>query len=199
MALSIPSVCTFDGSVNFLSRPVLRARTGGWRACIFIIGFEFTERLAYYGIKANLVLYIKTELHQGSASATESVNNWIGATTLLPIFAILLADAYLGRFWTVVYSSSFHILGLIMLTLSACLTSLRPGTCFESFSCPTATVFQLAFFYLSLYLIVVGTAGVKPCIEALGADQFDEYHPVKIIVKAHFSVGCTLELLLVLL
>ncbi|MCO5579467.1 hypothetical protein L7F22_033322 [Adiantum nelumboides] len=151
-----------------------------------ILGFEFTERLAYYGITANLVLYIKTELHQGSASATESVNNWIGATSLLPIFAAFLADAYLGRFWTVVYSSSFYILGLIMLTLSACLTSLRPGTCSGSFSCPTATTFQLAFFYLSLYLIAVGTAGVKPCLEALGADQFDEYHPSENHSKSSF-------------
>ncbi|MCO5577604.1 hypothetical protein L7F22_031435 [Adiantum nelumboides] len=144
------------------------------------------ERLAYYGIIANLVLYIKTELHQGSASTTESVNNWMGATTLLPIFAAFLADTYLGRFWTVVYSSSFYILGLIMLTLSACLTSLRPGTCSRGLSCPTATSFQLAFFYISLYLIAVGTAGVKPCLEAFGADQFDEYHPGESYSKSSF-------------
>ncbi|KAI5071303.1 hypothetical protein GOP47_0013554 [Adiantum capillus-veneris] len=144
------------------------------------------ERAAYYGITANLVLYIKTELHQGSASATESVNDWMGATTLLPIFAAFLADAHLGRYWTVVYSSAFYVLGLLMLTLSASLTALRPGTCSGNLSCPNATSFQLAFFYISLYLVAVGTAGAKPCLEAFGADQFDEVYPSERNSKSSF-------------
>ncbi|KAI5071302.1 hypothetical protein GOP47_0013553 [Adiantum capillus-veneris] len=151
-----------------------------------LASYDFMERLAYNGITANLVLYIKTELHLGSASATESVNNWVGATTLLPIFAAFLADAYLGRYWTVVFFSAFYVLGLIMLTLSASLTALRPGTCSSSSSCPDATSFQLAFFYLSLYLIAIGAAGVKPCLEALGADQFDEDHPSEKNSKSSF-------------
>ncbi|MCO5579466.1 hypothetical protein L7F22_033321 [Adiantum nelumboides] len=166
------SVFTFDGSVDFRSQPALRPRTGGWRACIFIIGYEFMERLVYYGIIANLVLNIKTELHQGSASATLSVNNWMGATTLLPIFAAFLADIYILEDFGLLFTPQHF--------------TFLPGTCSRGLSCPTATSFQLAFFYLSLYLIAVGTGGVKPRLEAFGADQFDEYHPSESNSKSSF-------------
>lgn len=131
-------------------------------------------------------MYIKNELHEGSASASESVNSWSGATTLLPIVGAFLADAYLGRFWTVAYSSAFYVLGLIMLTLSASLSALHPATCSTSSSCSKATSIQLAFFYISLYLIAIGTAGVKPCLEAFGADQFDEDDPIERKSKSSF-------------
>eukprot|EP00250_Pteridium_aquilinum_P007446 c17158_g1_i1 orf=101-1948(+) len=181
-----PSSFTCDGTVDFRFRPALRARTGRWLACIFIIGYELIERLAYYGITANLVLYIKNQLHEGTASATQSVNNWTGASTVLPIFGAFIADAYLGRFRTIAYLSAFYVTGMIMLTLSASLTALRPGSCTSDSSCPKATSAQLAFFFISLYLIAIGTAGVKPCLEAFGADQYDEEDPAERKSKSSF-------------
>ncbi|MCO5589343.1 hypothetical protein L7F22_043310 [Adiantum nelumboides] len=180
------SLFTGDGTVDFHSRPARRARSGRWVACLFIIGYEIVERLAYYGISANLVLYIKNVLHEGTASASESVNNWGGAATVLPIFGALIADAYLGRYRTIAYLSAFYVLGLIMLTLSASIPGLKPNSCSSSSSCPKATSAQLAFFFVSLYLIAIGTAGVKPCLEAFGADQFDEEDPTERKSKSSF-------------
>lgn len=177
---------TCDGTVDFRSRPALRTRTGRWAACVFIIGYEFVERLAFYGITANLVLYIKNELHEGTASASQSVSNWTGASFILPILGAFLADVYLGKFRTIAYLSAFYVLGLIMLTLSASIPDLKPESCSNSSSCPKATSAQLAFFFISLYLVAIGTAGVKPCLEAFGADQFDEDYPVERKSKSSF-------------
>jgi peptide/histidine transporter 3/4 len=68
------------------------------------------ERVSYYGITANLVLYMKNSMHFGAASAAQNVSNWLGATTILPIFGAFIADTYWGKYWTIVYLSTFYVL-----------------------------------------------------------------------------------------
>lgn len=55
--------------------------------------------------------------------------------------------------------------------MSASLKGLKPvcdgGTCH-------ATGGQTAVVFVSLYLIALGTGGIKPCVSSFGADQFDE-------------------------
>ena len=41
--------------------------------------------------------------------------------------------------------------------------------------------------YLGLYLVALGTGGVKPCSSALGADQFDGTDPVERATKGSFN------------
>lgn len=175
-----------DGSVDFRSRPALRSRTGGWTACFFIIGYELVERTTYYGIASNLVTYLTEELHEGTASASKNVNNWTGVTTVLPIVGAFIADAYLGRYLTTALLSICYVLGMIMLTLSASVEALKPSSCTSDTICPEATTGQLAFFFSSLYLIAIGTGVVKPCLEAFGADQFDEEDPAENKKKSSF-------------
>ena len=41
--------------------------------------------------------------------------------------------------------------------------------------------------YLGLYLVALGNGGIKPCVCALGADQFDAADPVERVTKGSFS------------
>lgn len=68
------------------------------------------ERIAYYGVAANLVTYLTTDLREGLATAITSVNNWNGAVYLFPFVGAFLSDAYLGRYWTIVAFSTVYVL-----------------------------------------------------------------------------------------
>lgn len=61
---------------------------------------------------------------------------------------------------------------MTLLTLSASVPGLKP-TCVAKDSCH-ATSTQVAVCFLSLYLIALGTGGIKPCVSSFGADQFDD-------------------------
>lgn len=62
------------------------------------------------------------------------------------------------------------------LTLCASIPALQPAECVDSV-CPSATTAQYAVFFTGLYLVALGTGGIKPCIWPFGADQFDDTDP----------------------
>ncbi|KAL6271370.1 hypothetical protein ACE6H2_028281 [Prunus campanulata] len=95
---------TQDGTVDLKGRPILRSKTGRWRASSFIVGYEVFERMAYYGIASNLVIYLTTKLHEGNVTSANNVTNWVGTVWMTP-----LLDAHLGRYWTFVIASAIYL------------------------------------------------------------------------------------------
>ncbi|KAK2360882.1 protein NRT1/ PTR FAMILY 5.6 [Trifolium repens] len=163
-----------DSSVDHKGRIPLRASTGSWKAALFIFAIEFSERLSYFGIATSLVLYLTKVMHQDLKTAARNVNYWSGVTTLMPLFGGLIADAYLGRYSTVFASSIVYLMGLVLLTLSWFLPSLKP--CDHTNMCNEPRKIHEVVFFLAIYLISIGTGGHKPSLESFGADQFDEDH-----------------------
>lgn len=167
-----------DGAVDYKGQPSIRSKSGSWKSARFIIGVEVAERMAYYGIQANLISYLTGPLHQNTATAAENVNIWSGTASLLPLFGAFLADSLLGRYRTIILASLIYILGLGLLTLSALLPSLTKYECqLDSKFTSCSPQLQVILFFISLYLVAIGQGGHKPCVQAFGADQFDERHP----------------------
>ncbi|XP_057979419.1 protein NRT1/ PTR FAMILY 5.1 [Malania oleifera] len=175
---------TQDGTVDFRGRPALASKTGKWRACAFLVGYEAFERMAFYGIASNLVVYLTTQLHEDTVASVRNVNSWSGVVWMTPILGAYIADSYLGRFWTFTISSLIYVLGMVLLTMAVSLKSLRP-TCANGV-CNKASPSMIAFFYLSLYIIAIGAGGTKPNISTFGADQFDDFDPKEKKVKVSF-------------
>lgn len=71
------------------------------------------------------------------------------------------------------------------LSLSAAVPAFRPAECVDSV-CPSATPAQYAIFFFGLYLIALGTGGIKPCVSSFGADQFDDTDPTERAKKGSF-------------
>ncbi|XP_062000246.1 protein NRT1/ PTR FAMILY 5.4-like [Rosa rugosa] len=132
---------------------------GGWNAAIFIIFVEVAERFAYYGLIGNLIMYLTNELHQPTAAAAKNVNLWIGLSSLFPVLGAIVADSYLGRFKTIIYSTCIYFLGMVMLCLSASVVP-RP--------------YREGAYFVGLYILAVGEGGHKPCVQTFAADQFEE-------------------------
>ncbi|TKY73920.1 NRT1/ PTR FAMILY 5.1 [Spatholobus suberectus] len=96
--------CGLHGTVDLSGRPVLSSRTGNRKASSFVLAYQAFERFAYFGVSANLVIYMTSELHKDLVSSVTSVNNWSGTAWITPILGAYIADSYLGRFWTISFA-----------------------------------------------------------------------------------------------
>ncbi|XP_019185432.1 PREDICTED: protein NRT1/ PTR FAMILY 5.4-like [Ipomoea nil] len=164
-------------------------RKGGWKSAIFIIFVEMAERFSYYGVAGNLITYLTTVLGQPTATAARNVNTFLGVSALFPIIGAFLADSYIGRFKTIVVSTTVYILGLVMLVVASTAALRRHS----------------ALFFVALYTVSVGEGGHKPCVQTFAADQFGDDLPAEKEAKSSFFnwwylgilVGTTLAILVV--
>ena len=67
------------------------------------------QDLGFIFIEANLVIYLTTNLHEGTVSASTNVTNWIGMMWIMPILGAYIADTHWGCYWTFVVFSVVYI------------------------------------------------------------------------------------------
>ncbi|KAJ6743923.1 OLIGOPEPTIDE TRANSPORTER-RELATED [Salix purpurea] len=175
---------TQDGTVDLRGRPVQASKTGKWKACAFLVGYEAFERMAFYGVASNLVNYLTTQLHEETVASVRNVNNWSGAVWITPILGAYIADTYLGRYWTFTVSSLIYAMGMILLTMAVSFKFMKPSC--TNGVCGKASPLQIALFYSALYIVAIGAGGTKPNISTFGADQFDDFNPQEKKLKVSF-------------
>ncbi|PKU83241.1 putative nitrite transporter [Dendrobium catenatum] len=171
---SRPSVKEDKGMAGEGRQDEKKKKLGGLKTMPFILANEVCDRFATAGFNANMVQYLQNELHLPLIQATNTLNNFGGTASLTPIIGALIADSFAGRFWTIAVGSMIYQLGMLGVTISAILPALRPPPCpSQSPSCQQASACQLAIFYISLFFTAVGSGGIRPCVVAFGADQFE--------------------------
>ncbi|XP_054809894.1 protein NRT1/ PTR FAMILY 3.1-like [Prosopis cineraria] len=157
---------------------VRRRKKGGLLTLPFIFANDVCEKLAVVGFGTNMISYLTTQLHLPLTKAANTVTNFNGTASLTPLLGAFLADSYAGKFWTITIASIFYQIAMTSLTLSAVLPKLRPPPCEVGKEvCQEADSGQLAVLYGSLLLAALGAGGIRPCVVAFGADQFDESDP----------------------
>ncbi|RLN13118.1 hypothetical protein C2845_PM09G06730 [Panicum miliaceum] len=104
------------------------------------------------------------------AKAATTLTNFGGTSAATPLIGAFLADACIGRFWTIAAASVVYQLGMALLTVSAALPQFRPPPCKPggAAACQEAAPWQLAVLYASLLLNAVGAGGYRPCIDNVG-------------------------------
>lgn len=167
--------------VNIHGKPITDlSRTGGWLAAAFIFGNEIAERMAYFGLSVNMVAFMFYVMHRPFASSSNAVNNFLGISQASSVLGGFLADAYLGRYWTIAIFTTIYLAGLTGITLCATMKVMVPNQdeCDQLSSllgnCQPAKSWQMLYLYTVLYITGFGAAGIRPCVSSFGADQFDE-------------------------
>ncbi|CAA7052421.1 unnamed protein product [Microthlaspi erraticum] len=168
-------------SVDYRGKPSVRSSSGGWRSSGFIISAEISEKFAYFGVASNLITYFTGPLEESTAAAASNVNIWLGTAAFLPLIWGSIADSFLGRFRTILLTSSLYILGLGLLTFSATIPSLCRD---QEPNASCVSQLEVTIFFCALYIIAIGEGGFKVCLRAFGADQFDEQDPEESISKS---------------
>jgi proton-dependent oligopeptide transporter, POT family len=124
----------------------------------YIVGNEGAERFSYYGMRSILVIFMTQYLvnHQGQPDqlGEEEAKYWyhlfIGAVYFFPLFGAILAEAFLGKYRTIMSLSVVYCLGHLALAIDSTRMGLAVG----------------------LTLIAIGSGGIKPCVAANVGDQF---------------------------
>ncbi|XP_060189487.1 protein NRT1/ PTR FAMILY 6.2-like [Lycium barbarum] len=166
---------TVADAVDYKGSPADKSKTGGWIPATLILGIEIIERLSTMGIAVNLVTYLGGTMHLPSSSSANIVTDFMGTSFLLCLLGGFLADSFLGRYKTIAIFALIQTLGTGMLTLATSLPQLRPPPCHRhDANCKPANGFQMGILYLALYLIALGTGGLKSSVSGFGTDQFDE-------------------------
>ncbi|XP_031098103.1 protein NRT1/ PTR FAMILY 6.2 [Ipomoea triloba] len=165
---------TVADAVDYKGFPADKSKTGGWVPAALILGIEIVERLSTMGIAVNLVTYLGGTMHLPSSTSANIVSDFMGTSFLLCLLGGFLADSFLGRYKTIAIFSTVQMLGTGTLALATKLPQLRPPACHPHQPCQEANGFQMGILYLALYLIALGTGGLKSSVSGFGTDQFDD-------------------------
>jgi len=153
---------------------------GAVRAAVLAV--EALERAAFFGLAANLVLYLAGgDFGWGGTQASRASLFFWGASHLLSPVGGWLADVYLGTHGTVTLSFSLYLLSACLLPVTATLDG-RLSVCGQP---PAAGVrncsrtcrgkppelYCAPTIYTGLVLLALGVSSVRANLTAFGAEQ----------------------------
>ena len=135
----------------------------------FIVGNEAAERFSFYGMKTILVVFMTQYLMSASgqcafmseAEARENLAWFTASAYFFPVIGAIIADAILWKYLTIMLLSLVYCLGHLALALM----DMPPAALEASFEPKT-------WMLIGLFLIAVGSGGIKPCVSAHVGDQF---------------------------
>ncbi|XP_076459423.1 solute carrier family 15 member 4-like [Babylonia areolata] len=138
-----------------------------------ILATELCERLAYYSVVANLVLFCTSVLQFSSNDATTISLVFSGTTYLMPIIGGYIADAHIGMYNAIYGFAMIYLLGLFLVPCSA----VDYQALFDDEKYALSVTGKRAFYLLGLVFVCIGTGGIKANVSPFGALQVQDVGP----------------------
>lgn len=159
----------------------------------YIIGNEAAERFSYYGMRTILTVFMFRYLHlmsetvlpaMSKAEAQEHYHTFSSWVYFFPIIGAILSDAVTGKYRIIMVVSVLYCLGHLALAFMG-----------------GAGLSPEQWMWLGLFLIALGSGGIKPCVSAHVGDQFgsrNQHLMEKVYQWFYFSInfGSTLSTIL---
>ncbi len=159
----------------------------------YIIGNEAAERFSYYGMRTILTIFMVRYLYlmsdtilpaMSKAEAQERYHTFSSWVYLFPILGAIVADAFTGKYRIIIAVSVLYCLGHLALAFMG-----GGGLAAEH------------WLWAGLFLIALGSGGIKPCVSAHVGDQFgkrNQHLMEKVYQWFYFAInfGSTLSTLL---
>ena len=132
----------------------------------YIVGNEACERYSYYGMKSILVVFMIQVLLFQEAEATSTYHLFSALCYLFPVLGAFISDRFLGKYKTILYLSLVYCAGHAVLSIWETKNGL----------------------YFGLFLIALGSGGIKPCVSAHVGDQFkaNQQHLLKKVYEVFY-------------
>ncbi|XP_059066190.1 protein NRT1/ PTR FAMILY 4.3-like [Cryptomeria japonica] len=168
--------------VDWKGRPAVKGKHGGVRATLFVYVAEALENMAFLGNGVNLVQYFLGVMHYDVKDSSTMLTNYMGTAFLLALFGAFISDSFITRFYTNIIFAFVEVIGYILLTVQAHKPSLHPPFCpilDPTANCPHVAGKNSVILYMGLYLVALGTGGLKAALPTMGAEQFDETDPAE--------------------
>ncbi len=139
----------------------------------FIIGNELCERFSFYGMRNILTVFlidyllvnVAPDLQTRQALAKANFHLFVSGVYFFPVLGGYLADRFFGKYRIILSLSFLYCAG------HACLALFDKNK---------------TGFYAGLFLIALGSGGIKPCVSSMVGDQFHEGN--KHLVKRVFAI-----------
>uniref|UniRef100_A0A8R1E0N7 Oligopeptide transporter 1 n=1 Tax=Caenorhabditis japonica TaxID=281687 RepID=A0A8R1E0N7_CAEJA len=129
------------------------------KTTLCIVSNEFCERFSYYGMRTVLTFYLLNVLKFSDSGSTIFFNGFTVLCYATPLLGSIVADGYIGKFWTIFSVSILYAIGQVILALAS----------IKNYQSSVHPWMDLA----GLLIIAFGTGGIKPCVSAFGGDQFE--------------------------
>ncbi|OVA10508.1 Proton-dependent oligopeptide transporter family [Macleaya cordata] len=148
---------------------------------------EGLENMAFIANAVSLVTYFYGFMNLSLTKSATTLTNFMGTSFLLALFGGFISDTYLSRFKTCVLFGCIELVGYALLAVQAHFGALRPFPPCNSVAagsitqCEPANDGQTAILLSGLYLIALGTGGIKAGLPSLGADQFDHVNEAALV------------------
>ncbi|MCF7220641.1 oligopeptide:H+ symporter [Marilutibacter chinensis] len=144
-----------------MSTPAATANAGQMpRQIPYIIGNEACERFSFYGMRNILVPFLVSSIllaylpeADREGAAKDVFHTFVIGVYFFPLLGGWLSDRFFGKYNTVLWLSLVYCAGHACLAL------------FED---------NRTGFYTGLFLIALGSGGIKPLVSAFVGDQFDQ-------------------------